>query len=395
MEHYDVVIIGAGVAGCALAYELKSEHWMKDLSIAVVEKNSHSGMGISNKASGVLHPGIHHHPRSLKATLAQTGSRRAYHFAKEHGVPIIDDHEHRGMLIAIASEDLKNGLWKESALLWRLWRRGKTQGLHFSILTSHDIRKLEPAIDAVAGIYIPDVWVIDPGIFVSKLEERARMHKHTDFFFNHMVTDISVENGMYVITTPHQTFKTKVLVNAAGLYADEIANMALRQEKYKHILLRGEYYEIMNPEKRDLVNRLVYPAVPKNYPGKGIHFSPRPDKRMLLGPNAVLVQNKDDYETNKTPASVFLDAANKFLRPECRLTESDVRWSYSGIRPKLSLDHEDDFYLSVDSVDPVLVNYIGFDSPGLSAAMDAAKHVCNFRDVYHAFNTRDVYHALN
>lgn len=386
MEHYDVIIIGAGVAGCALAYQLKSEHWMKDLSIAVLEKNSGSGMDTSSKASGVLHPGIHHHPKSLKATLAQTGSKRAYAFAKEYGVPIIDDASHRGMLIVISSEDLRAGLWREGSLLWRLWRRGKTQGLRFSLLTSRGIRKLEPAIDAAAGIYIPDVWVIDPLAFVTTLEEHARAHKHTDFFFNHKVTDISVQNGMYVVTTSHETFSTKILINAAGLYADEIANMSLRREKYKHILLRGEYYEVINPEKKKLVHRLVYPAVPPNYPGKGTHFSPRPDGRMLLGPNAVLVQSKNDYGNNKTSASVFLDAANKFLRPEHRLIETDIRWSYSGIRPKLSVDHDDDFIVSVDSVDPVLVNLIGFDSPGLSAALDIAKYVCNLQAVYHSLN---------
>lgn len=389
MERYDVVIIGAGALGCALAYELKSEHWMKDLSVAVVEKNSRSGMGVSSKASGVLHPGIHHHPKSLKAVLAQTGSRRAYQFATDNGVPVVRDGSHRhGMVIAIASADLKHGLWKESSLLWRLWRNGKKQELHFSTLTSYGIKKLEPAIHAAAGIYIPDVWVIEPEAFVSALEARARMRPHTDFFFNHAVMDISIQNGMYVVTTPHQTFKTAVLINAAGLYADEIANMALRKEKYQHMLLRGEYYEIVNPAKKNLVHRLVYPAVPPNYPGKGIHFSPRPDGRMLLGPNTVLVKNKNDYETNKTPASVFLDAANKFLLPDCRLIETDVTWSYSGIRPKLSVHHEDDFIISVDNTDPVLVNLIGIDSPGLSAAMEIGTYVCNLKEFYHALETK-------
>lgn len=390
MELYDVAIIGAGVVGCAIARELKSEHWLKDVSVAIIEKNSGSGMGISDKSSGVLHSGLHHDPASLKAALAHKGSALAYQFCKDRNVPMLDSERNRGMLIAISSGDIKRGLWKEGSLLWHLWRRGKRQGIRFSFLTSRGIKKLEPHIKAAAGIYIPDVWVVDSGMFVTALQKSAELHKRTDFFFNRTVTGISRCNTRYVVTAGDLNISAKILINAAGLHADTIANMALGKRRYAIYPWRGEYYEIVNPNKRSLVNRLVYPAVPADSPGKGIHFSPRPDSngcisRMLLGPNATFIHYKDACESDKTPAETFLKAANAFLSPEHQLSESDVRWAYSGTRPKLhDTPHEDDFIISVDNENPVLINLVGIESPGLSASMAIAETVCHMKSVYHA-----------
>jgi glycerol-3-phosphate dehydrogenase len=130
----------------------------------------------------------------------------------------------------------------------------------------------------------------------------------------------------------------------------------------------------MTESTRRLIRRLVYPALPPKATGKGIHFSPRPNGRLFVGPNEVPVQDKSDYLSEKTPPGVFLEALGKFLP---LLNESDLRWAYSGIRPCVMMDHrrKSDFIVSVDRDTPLLINLIGIESPGLSAALALARHV--------------------
>jgi len=118
---------------------------------------------------------------------------------------------------------------------------------------------------------------------------------------------------------------------------------------------------------------LVYPAVSKKSPSKGIHFSPRTDGRLFIGPNARSVPAKDYYEEDKTPVEVFLKHAIKYL--PC-LTKDDLVWAYSGIRAKITPDAEEsDFIINVDSISPTFVNLIGIESPGLASAMAIAEYV--------------------
>ena len=374
-DYYDVCIIGAGVVGSAIARELATENFNEKFSIVVLDAKKSPGGETSLNNSGVLHSGLHEKPGSLKARLAHKGSRLARDFAKEHEVPI----RHTGMLIAIPKGAVVGGLWKEWRMLWRLWRNGRAQNIPIEFLTRHGIHKKEPHIKARAGIFIPNVWVIDSRKFVEALT-RSAILRNVEFQFDQAVIAIKKRDCEFIITTSHGDIRTKAIINAAGLYADDIANMALSENRYRIYPWRGEYYEIINPKKRNLVHGLVYPALPENSAGKGIHFSPRPNGRMFLGPNAVPIERKNDYTKNKTPSDVFLDAARKFL-PE--LTANDIEWSYSGIRPKLSREPcEEDYRISVDSVKPLLVNCVGIDSPGLSAGMGIAKYICTLPPVY-------------
>jgi L-2-hydroxyglutarate oxidase LhgO len=166
------------------------------------------------------------------------------------------------------------------------------------------------------------------------------------------------------------------VINAAGLYADDIAALALHDKRYTIRPLRGEYYELITPEKKNLIGRLVYPALPPHATGKGIHFSPRPNGQMFVGPNEVAVQHKTDYTTRKTPPGVFIEALQKFFPA---LEECDLQWAYSGIRPcVMSGDGcKSDFIVSVDRQAPPLINLVGIESPGLSAALALARHVAD------------------
>jgi glycerol-3-phosphate dehydrogenase len=125
-----------------------------------------------------------------------------------------------------------------------------------------------------------------------------------------------------------------------------------------------------------LIKRPVYPALPPQATGKGIHFSPRPNGRLYLGPNEMPVIDKTDYTSHKTPPGLFVEALRKFFPP---LDERDLRWGYSGIRPRVVANgrFKSDFIVSVDREDPLLIDLIGIESPGLSAALALARHVCD------------------
>ena len=361
----DIAIVGGGVVGFAIARELAMSYPEK--KVFVVEKNAYGGMETSARNSGVLHSGIHQNPNFLKSKLAVSGSLKVVKYAKEKNIPLLDS----GMLIVVSFRAFRNGLYREILDLFRLMRSARKQGIEIKFVTRRSIKKLAPNIKALVGIFIPAVWVISQGEFVRALELDA-LRNGAVAFFNSEVTSIEKLEEVYGIhMSGGNILDAEVVINAAGLYADDVAHMA-GFDGYTIYPWRGEYYEIVG-EKRNLVRRLVYPAVSKKSPSKGIHFSPRTDGRLFIGPNARSVPAKDYYEEDKTPVEVFLKHAIKYL--PC-LTKDDLVWAYSGIRAKITPDAEEsDFIINVDSISPTFVNLIGIESPGLASAMAIAEYV--------------------
>ncbi len=373
MQSYDIGIVGAGVVGCAIARELAGRRWDRPLRIIVLESHATAGLETSARNSGVLHSGIHENPDSLKGRLAREGSELAIAFALRHRLPLL----RTGMIIAVSWEDILRGLWREASSLWRLWGNARRAKIVTTWLSPSGLRRWEPHLRAAFGIAIPSVAVIDSTAFVQALQtEAASAGVH--FAFDQRVTQIDMASSAFRLATNRQGWEVGCLINAAGLYADDIAALAMPRKTYALAPVRGEYYEIVTERTKRLISRLVYPALPAGSVGKGIHFSPRPNGRMYLGPNTSAASGKTDYESNRTPPELFVQAVQKFL-PE--LTVDDLRWAYAGIRPRLSpaASHagKDDFVIATDRDDPPLVNLIGIESPGLSAALAIARHVAD------------------
>ncbi len=376
MNTYDVAIIGAGTMGAATA--LRMAEVFPSRSIAVLERHRAPGLETSSKNSGVLHSGFHQEPNSWKARFAKMGYVLAHDFAKENNVPLLDEC---GMVIAVPSSEIRRPriVYEGTASLWHLLRRGKKHGIDFEVLTGIGIKKLEPNINAAAGVFIPSVSVIDSLRFVQALECEA-VYSGVRFFYENEIKDIRFEGNRTIIETTKMEVHAKVLINAAGLYADDIANMALGEKRYLQYPWRGEYYKVINPEKRNLVSRLVYPVVSSKHPGKGIHFGPRPDGSLFLGPNAKRVPSKTFYNEDPSPKEEFLRVANAF---GVELEPDDIEWSHSGIRPKRSdTEREDDFHIGIDSLRPLLINYMWVESPGISSSMAFAKYVSARPEVF-------------
>jgi len=379
MNTYDVCIVGAGVVGCAIAREFMGRHRPGSIRLLVLEQHARPGKETSGRNSGVLHSGIHEVPFSLKARLAHEGCRSAAAYALERGLPLL----RTGMLIAVSTEDVRRGLWREISMLRRLWFNAWRTNTQVRFMTPSALRDWEPQVRASFGLAIPTVSVIDAQAFVQSLKTESEA-AGAEFAFGNRVMAIEEAGGSYLVSTDRQRIRVACLINAAGLYADEIASLALRHHKYTIRPLRGEYYELVTPEKTGLVGRPVYPALPPGATGKGIHLSPRPDGRLYIGPNEVPVQDKTDYTSHKTPPGLFAEAVQKFLPT---LDERDLSWAYSGIRPRVETNgrSKSDFIVSVDQEDPLLVNLIGIESPGLSAAMALARHVCDLPSLQRRF----------
>jgi glycerol-3-phosphate dehydrogenase len=383
MKTYDVCIVGAGVVGCAIARELMHRRRDAPLRVVVLEQHDRAGEETSSRNSGVLHSGIHEHPCSLKGQLAREGSALAVSYALQHGIPLL----RTGMVIAISWEDVRRGLWREVSTLRRLWVNAWKTNIRMSFVTPSGLRAWEPNLRTCCGIVIPSVCVIDSLAFVQSLRTDSET-TGTEFAFNNRVIGIDEDATTYIITTDRQTIRAACLINSAGLHADDVATLALHNKKYTIRPLRGEYYELVPPEKKGLIGRLVYPALPPQATGKGIHFSPRPNGQMFVGPNEVAIHDKTDYTSRKTPPGVFVEALQKFLPA---LDERDLRWAYSGIRPCVMTGdrRKSDFIVSIDREDPPLINLVGIESPGLSAALALARHVGDLPCIQRRFRPID------
>jgi glycerol-3-phosphate dehydrogenase len=354
---FDVCIIGAGgIVGCSIARELA----LRGLSVAAVEKHDRACQETSGLNSRVIHSGFHEAPGTLKSALAQEGSRLIIEYAGKRGIKLLK----AGMLIAVPHGGIQSGLWREASSLWNLWRQGRRQNIPFQfVLTPGGVRKLAP-IRALGGIFIPTVAVIDLESFAKSLAADA-VTAGARFFYGSEVTEIAADGSAYAVRTAKEEIKARTLINSAGLNAHTISRMA-GGPGYEVEFLRGDYYELIGGVDRWKIRTLIYPAMPPRSRSKGIHFGPRTDGRLYIGPSA---------STSREPApkQLFLEAARKFI-PE--IGEDDLKWAYSGTRPKnKSQDGKSDFIIRLDRTTPPLVNLIGIDSPGLSASMAIARYV--------------------
>jgi glycerol-3-phosphate dehydrogenase len=282
-------------------------------------------------------------------------------YTAKSGVPTLKT----GMLIAVPKGAIRNGLWREAGALWHLWHNGRRHGVTFRWITSSSgIRKIAP-VDAIGGIFIPSVFVVDVFKLIDSLQQDGRQHG-ADIQYSTTVQSITKRSDAFVISTNKAEYTTRALVNSAGLAATEISEMA-GGPRYEVEFLRGEYYELQGGIARWGIRTLVYPAMPAKSPSKGVHFGPRTDGRLFIGPNAT------DANAPHTPKEVFLQAARKFLP---QITDADLSYSCAGIRPKYTLPNGlSDFVVRRDSDQPILVNLIGIDSPGLSSSLAIAEYV--------------------
>jgi L-2-hydroxyglutarate oxidase LhgO len=365
LDEINVVIIGAGVVGLATAGEIaRGRKW-----VFVFENNRTFGLETSSRNSEVIHAGIYYPEDSLKAKLCIEGKNLLYELCDKHNIA----HKKCGKIIVAADENETN--WLEE-----LYKQGRKNGVGDLVLISRtELKKLEPNIEARAGLLSPSSGILDSYTLLKFLYNQAR-EKGAEFVFDTEVIGIEKAGTKYKVQIKDRdgisSFIARIVVNCAGLNSDRIAQLAgmdIAKAGYKLHYCKGEYFSL-DSKYRNLVKRLIYP-VPEQA-GHGIHFRQALDGRVLLGPSAHYVETID-YAVDETYREYFYNSARRYL-PFVEL--EDLAPESAGIRPKLQGPGEDfrDFVIAHEEKTglPGLINLIGIESPGLTAAPAIARYVC-------------------
>ncbi len=366
MDQANILIIGGGVIGCAIA-DAVSKRWQ---DVFLVEQFPKLGMATSTRNSGVNHSGIYYPKNSLKARHCVEGNRLTYEFCAKHKVPF----RHTGKLVVAADAH-------EESELAALKKRGEENGVEgLRLIGAEEIRAREPHIKGVGALDVPSTGIVSAEELVHAYA-RVAGNQGANIVTRAQVISLApsgetIRVGLRIgdeEDAQNETIEARCVINAAGLFADEVAAL-LGNHSWKIYPVRGEYCEIRG-QRSLLINNLVYPLPHTDGLSLGVHFTKTLWGTVLVGPTASYVEGKENYEKNRLPIADFAHSA-KTLLPE--IEESDLQLGYSGLRPKLVPPGGKgiaDFVITRDPAVPQAIHLVGMESPGLTAAPSVAQHV--------------------
>jgi glycerol-3-phosphate dehydrogenase len=366
MDHANVVIIGGGVVGCAIARTVSAERG----DVFLLEALPRLGMGASSRNSGVIHSGLYYTPGSLKARHCVRGNRLTYEFCASHGVP----HRNCGKLVVASSG-------AEAQELPKLVETGRANGVeNLRIIDRAAIRAREPHIEGLEAIEVPSTGIVSSEDLV-KAYARVATDQGANIVTNARVGRLEALDGRIRVISTVGEIETRCLVNSAGLFADDVAGLlGSKMAEHKIYPVRGDYCEVVRA-KSDFVRGLVYPLPHAEGLSLGVHFTRTLGGRVLIGPTARYIEDKNDYERNRETVEEFARRAQRLL-PE--IEAADLAPAHSGIRAKLTPPNFGagrpskgmaDFIIQRDPEFPSVVQLIGIESPGLTSAPAIAEHV--------------------
>jgi len=358
-NYYDIVIVGGGVVGCAIARELSKYK----INIAVLEKEADVGWGISCRNSGVIHAGFNYKPGTLRAELCLEGNKSFAKLCQELDVP----YKKIGKVVVAQKKEEIGGLKK----LKSQGEKNRVEGLQ--IINSIELKKLEPNVKGIAALYSPKTAITSPYLLTIALAENA-LNNGVSFFLNTKVKSIiRLNNSHFKINTAKGEFISSYVINSAGLYADKIAQMA-GIKKYHLYPCRGEYH-ILDKNVSWLINHLIYPVPQTGAGGLGVHLTPTIDGNILIGPSDKYIKRKDNLSITSSVMKMLSAEAREFSP---LISPGYVIRSYSGIRAKQAPSSEGGYWdFVIEESDKIsnFINLIGIESPGLTAAQPIAKRV--------------------
>lgn len=341
---YDIIIIGAGVTGCAVARELSKF----DCRVLVIEKDEDVCCGTSKANSGIVHAGYDAKPGTLKAKMNIRGNSLMTDLCSDLDIPF----KRIGSLVVCTDESQRSGIEE-------LYQRGLANGVpDLKILSREEVIELEPNISdsVVCALYAPTAGIICPFRLNIALAECA-CQNGVDFVFDSPVLSVQPSDSGFTIETSITTYECSVVINAAGCHSDEIHNM-VSSEKL-HITPRRGDYVLLDRSCSGFVNHVIFPQ--PTALGKGILVTPTVHGNILAGPTAIENYSKDEAPVTAEGIDKVMAGAMKNVTG---LPIKQVITGFSGLRA-----HEDggEFILEEVSDCPGFFDCAGIESPGLTA----------------------------
>ncbi|NNJ30236.1 NAD(P)/FAD-dependent oxidoreductase [Lacrimispora defluvii] len=343
--NYDAAIIGSGVTGCAIARELSRYQ----LNICVIEREEDVCSGTSKSNSAIVHAGYDAEPGSLKAKFNTEGNRMMGDLSKALDFSFVRN----GSLVLCFSED-------DRPSLNALYEKGLKNGVpDLSILTGDEVRAMEPSVSetVVAALYAPTGGIVCPFGLTIALAENA-CDNGADFLFETEIETINKTDSGYDLISSNKIIHASYVVNAAGVYSDQIHNMV--SDSKLHIIPRKGDYCLLDKEAGNLVSHTIFQLPGKM--GKGVLVTPTVHGNLLTGPTAI---NVTDKEETSTTAQELADIMEKAAWGVNNIPFRQVITSFSGLRAH---EEGDDFVVGEVKDADGFFDAAGMESPGLSSA---------------------------
>lgn len=358
MKNFHVAIIGGGVIGCALAWELS--HYK--INVVVFEAGSDVANSTSKANSGVIHSGINSPPSSLKARFCVEGNKMFPSLSNKLGFRV----KWIGKYVVAKNDDEI----KELERLKVIGQKNKVPNL--MIQDNSIVKKKEPNIYCKAALWVPTAGIITPYEFTIALAENATVN-NVRFFLETRVIDLKKQLDYFLITTNKGDFQADVVVNAAGLNCKDIVSM-VETPDFQVYPCRGEYL-VLDKTYGSLVQSMIYPIPIKELGVLGVHITPTIDGNILLGPSAEFLDDSSDTRTTKETMKTLLQEAREIISI---LPDNATINAYAGVRCKLTSPKTggwSDFRIEESKYVSGLIYLLGIESPGLTAAPAIAKEV--------------------
>ncbi len=349
---YDIAIIGAGVVGSLIARELAKYN----LSLIVLEKENDVAMGSSKGNSGIVHAGYDAKTGTLKALLNVKGCEMMPRVAEELGVP----YQQNGSLVVAFSRE-------EMETVKALYTQGMLNGVgDLAFVEQNELRRMEPHLNpaAVGALYAPKAGIVCPyGLTVAALGNA--MDNGVALKCNFPVTALTDKSSHFEIASDAEVVEAAMVINVAGLFADEIAAM-VGDDFFSIHPRRGEYY-LFDREMAALAKQTIFQTPTAQ--GKGVLVTPTAHGNLLIGPSAEDIENKKDKKTSQAGLDkVWRDA----IKTVPDLPKSGVITEFTGLRAS---GNTGDFIIAQSPAHPRLLHVAAIDSPGLAASPGIAVYV--------------------
>ena len=272
------IVIGAGIVGLSIALRLS----VSGVRVVVLEKENAVARHQTGRNSGVIHAGPYYAPGSLKAQLCVQGNTWMKEFAEEFGIP----HHTTGKILLATKEG-------ELARVHAIAERARHNGVPARLIGPEEIREKEPFAEGLGGLFVETTGIIDYSAVSQQLADLLVANSGT-IIFGAKVEAIKESGGGVTVSHSEGNVSADLLINAAGLYSDVVARLGGFTSSVRIIPFRGEYFEL-TPEKRYLVNGLIYPVPDPNLPFLGVHLTKMISGEVHAGPNAVLALAREGY----------------------------------------------------------------------------------------------------